>query len=115
MPLTTKSEPTLYAVLQSPPGATREELHEAYLKLAFDLRHVVESTTPTPEKDAQRFREITGAWGVLKDSKARRQYDAKLKLAGNQCTNCEGTGRKWTFATRREELCKVCKGTGQKQ
>jgi DnaJ-class molecular chaperone len=112
MPVAAK-QPTLYAVLQSPPGATREELHEAYLKLAFELRHVVETNTYS-EKDATRFRDITAAWGLLKDAKARRNYDAKLRLAGNQCTNCEGTGRKWTFATRREELCKICKGTGQK-
>ena len=107
-------EKTLYEVLSAPPGATNEELHDAYLKLAFELHPDRFPEDVYTVAQGERFREITAAWGLLKDAKARRNYDQKLKLAGNQCTYCEGTGKRWTFAQRREGLCEFCKGTGQK-
>ena len=106
---------TLYMVLGMPPAATTEQLHDAYLQRAYDLRHVVNTTETVTGKDAEEFCQLTAAWSVLRDSKSRRNYDDQLRLAGNQCAVCEGKGTKWTFAARKENICAACAGTGQNQ
>jgi curved DNA-binding protein CbpA len=96
-----KREATLYSLFGLPPGSTAEELHEAYLKLAFTLH---------PDRNGGAdagFSALTAAWAVLKDKARRRQYDLQLKLAGGQCSQCEGTGYAW-----RGRACLPCEGTG---
>jgi DnaJ-class molecular chaperone len=95
-------QPTLYAVLGMPPGTGSKDLHARYLDLAFELH-------PDRHGDEDKFKSLTAAWGTLKDPATRRIYDQKLKMEGNQCSRCLGSGI--SYGSR---LCGQCLGTGQK-
>ena len=99
---------THYEVLRLPPASSAEQLHRRYLEIAF-------SCHPDRGGDEKKFQALTEAWGVLKDRASRARYDAQLKLSGEQCPTCEGSGLKWTFAERKEVICKACGGTGQRE
>lgn len=96
-----KPQPTLYALLGARPGDPTEDIHKLYLNLAYQLH---------PDRNGGAdagFSALTQAWAVLRDRDRRRQYDLQLKLAGNQCAQCRGTGYAW-----RGRACLACEGTG---
>ena len=96
-----KREATLYSLFGLPPGSSPEQLHEAYLRLAWELH-------PDRNDGADAgFSALTAAWAVLRDRERRRQYDLQLQLAGGQCAVCKGTGYAW-----RGRVCLGCEGSG---
>jgi DnaJ-class molecular chaperone len=100
-----------YKTLGVSPSISAEDLHRAYKALAIRYH---------PDKNggaihAGKFTEITAAWGVLKDAKARREYDAQLKLLRKACADCNGTGvrtRASGFTSIVEVKCIPCNGEG---
>lgn len=100
-----------YKTLGVSPSISAEELNKAFKKLAI-LFH--------PDKQggaihAGRFTEITAAWGVLKDAKTRREYDAQLKLLRKACVDCNGLGTRTKargFTATVTLTCETCKGEG---
>jgi DnaJ-class molecular chaperone len=101
---------TWYEILDCPPGSAHEALHARYLELAKALHPDV---SKVPHAEAQ-FKLLTAAWGALKDPGRRRNYDARLRLAGGQCPDCDGRGLRWTFKLKAEGPCATCGGTGQR-
>lgn len=101
-----KPKPTHYMVLRVPPCSLVEEIHDAFLELAF-------KTHPDRGGNLEEFQAINLAWGILKNKESRELYDSKLKIEGNLCGHCNGRGRKWKFPNG-EQLCVICLGTGQK-
>ncbi len=61
--------PDLYAVLGVPKSASQQEIKKAYRKLAAELHP---DKNPSAE---QRFKDVTGAYEVLGDTKKRKLYD----------------------------------------
>jgi DnaJ-class molecular chaperone len=102
---------THYETLRMPPASSREDLHRAYLDLA-EAAHSRGNFEPG-------FAEVTTAWAILKDSKARRLYDRQLKLEGIlDCARCEGRGLRayqvsWSISE--ERVCRECNGTGRRR
>jgi len=104
---------TLYAILELPPGATREELH-ARGKSLSGLWH--------PDRadggDVERYKELQEAYAVLKNDEARALYDRRLRMDGVNCPACAGAGRvqrTLSFTRTTQELCAACAGTGRKE
>ena len=98
---------TAYDILGCPPAASAEQLHDAYLALAFELH-------PDRGGDPEKFKTVALAWGQLRSKEARARYDAQLKLEGVlDCEPCKGTGLRWTFG-RGEAACSACGGKGRK-
>lgn len=102
--------PTYYAVLGVPPASSYQKLHERYRALAVEQH-------PDKGGDAEKFKAIALAWGVLRDAERRRKYDAQLLLEGRfSCITCGGKGLRTGFAGRKflkEVLCESCNGTGE--
>lgn len=67
--------PTLYDFLEVSPYASQETISAAFRSL---------STKYHPDKqktgDAERYKDITAAWAVLKDPKTREKYDRHIGL-----------------------------------
>src|ERR687895_2660459 len=61
-----------YAVLGVSPNASDADIKKAYRKLA--QKHHPDSNRDDPKAD-EKFKEISQAYDVLKDSKKRQQYD----------------------------------------
>ena len=61
-----------YEVLGVQKGATKEQIKDAYRKLALQFHP---DRNKAPEAEA-RFKEISEAYAVLSDDEKRRQYDA---------------------------------------
>ena len=61
-----------YEVLGVPRGATKEQIKDAYRKLALQFHP---DRNKSPEAEA-RFKEISEAYAVLSDVEKRRQYDS---------------------------------------
>lgn len=100
--------PTYYALLGVPPGAAVDVIHRAYLALAVQHH-------PDKGGDAERFKTIALAYGVLKNAELRKRYDAALRLERRACKECDGRGllrRSASFTTVREVTCHACTGGG---
>ena len=103
-------ENTHYDTLGCSPGATEEQLHSAYLELAFHLHPDREGG------DEAKFKVIAAAWGVLKNKEFRAAYDKKLALESRlNCGRCQGLGLRSGFTNGKYERnirCEACKGKG---
>ena len=101
---------TYYALLGVAPSAEYRVIHAAYLKLAVELH-------PDKGGDAERFKQVALAYGVLKNEELRKKYDAALKAESVlNCKRCEGKGmitKTSGFTARRTVECAACAGTGQ--
>lgn len=103
---------THYSALSVRPGSSDHDIRAKYLELAVQFH---------PDKrpaDLEYFKTITAAYSVLKDADRRRAYDMALKLFGNQCEGCKGTGTQRFsvgFSKVRESDCQFCEGTGQNE
>lgn len=64
-------EKDYYKILGVPRNATKEEIKNAYRKLAFQY-HPDRNKSPDAE---EKFKEISEAYAVLSDDEKRRQYD----------------------------------------
>jgi DnaJ-class molecular chaperone len=103
---------THYEVLGLPPASSYKQLHTRYRELAQRYHPDV-----AEGGEAEKFKEIALAWGVLKDDIARKKYDAMLYLEGNQCPACKGAGLQPTFVKGRynkNARCRTCGGSGRK-
>jgi preprotein translocase subunit Sec63 len=70
------STPNHYQVLQLSPGATDQELRQAFRGLS---KRYHPDTTTLPAREAEAaFRQLRQAYAVLSDPAARRVYDAAL-------------------------------------
>jgi curved DNA-binding protein CbpA len=101
---------TAYDLLGCPPAASIEQLHEAYLQIAF-------STHPDRGGDGEKFKAVALAWGQVKMTEERRRYDRQLKLEGVlNCLPCKGRGVRSYFERgrfKKDAVCLACKGTGR--
>jgi DnaJ-class molecular chaperone len=75
-----------YTVLGVPFNATDREVRAAFVKLAAALH------PDTHDTDGAAFREVSEAYGVLKDAGQRLVYDAELLLLSPRCSDCNGSG-----------------------
>ena len=66
-----------YAILGVPSSATADEIKKQYRRLAKKYHP---DTNPDDAKAAERFKEISEAYGVLGDEAKRKQYDDMRKL-----------------------------------
>ena len=66
----------LYALLQLSPGASRNDLRQAFRTLS-KLYHPDTTRLPAVEAE-QAFQRLRQAYAVLSDPEARRRYDAQL-------------------------------------
>jgi DnaJ-class molecular chaperone len=62
-----------YQILGVSQNASQEEIKKAFRKLAF--KHHPDTNPGSEEQAAERFKEISEAYGVLGDASKRRQYD----------------------------------------
>jgi DnaJ-class molecular chaperone len=63
-----------------------------------------------------KFAELSAAYAVLSDPKARLRYDNELALVSTECPYCEGQGVKWRsigFTGKAATKCKMCNGVGR--
>jgi DnaJ-class molecular chaperone len=66
-----------YRILGVPENASQAEIKKAFRKLAF--QHHPDTNPGNEQEAAERFKEISEAYGVLGDESKRRQYDAARK------------------------------------
>src|SRR4051812_35901541 len=66
-----------YATLGVPASATAEEIKKSYRRLA--KQHHPDANASDP-KAAERFKEISEAYGVVGDAEKRKQYDDMRRL-----------------------------------
>jgi molecular chaperone DnaJ len=66
------AEKDFYSILGVPRGATKDQIKDAYRKLALQF-HPDRNKSPEAE---EKFKEISEAYAVLSDDEKRRQYDA---------------------------------------
>lgn len=82
-----EEEITLYEVLGVSPAASRDEMKQHYNALARRYHpDAIRSRpklmfvgTPPPQEEEPDFGEISAAWKVLSDEKARKKYDRELQ------------------------------------
>ena len=70
--------PTHYALLELQPGASEQELRQAFRQLSKRF-HPDTTTLPAAEAE-QAFQRLREAYAVLSDPEQRRRYDALLAL-----------------------------------
>src|SRR5689334_13452734 len=66
-----------YAVLGVSPTATQDEIKKQYRRLAKQYHP---DTNKNDAKAAERFKEISEAYGVVGDAEKRKQYDEMRRL-----------------------------------
>lgn len=70
------SSPSYYALLELAPGASEQELRQAFRQLS---KRFHPDTTSLPAAEAeQAFQRLREAYAVLSDPEQRRRYDARL-------------------------------------
>ena len=70
------SSPSSYALLELAPGASEQELRQAFRQLS---KRFHPDTTSLPAAEAeQAFQRLREAYAVLSDPEQRRRYDARL-------------------------------------
>ena len=67
---------TLYEILGVKEDVSKQEIRKAYRQLAKDSHP---DKNPGDKAAEERFKELSGAYGVLSDDKKRAQYDRRLK------------------------------------
>ena len=72
-------QPSYYALLELDPGASEQELRQAFRSLS--KRFHPDTTSLPAEQAEQGFRRLREAYGVLSDPEQRRRYDALLAAA----------------------------------
>lgn len=110
-----KREPTYYEVLGAPPGSSLEMLHSKFKELAVQW-HPDKVQGAAALAHTLVLTSITEAYGVLKDTVRRKEYDARLALQGGACMFCQGKGLKTkqhSFAHRTTAECDRCNGSGR--
>ena len=101
-------EKSLYEILGVPPAAVLEDVKKAYRALSMSLH-------PDQGGDVAAFMAVLDAYKVLSDTKARRNYDALLRLTHDVCPGCSGDGvryRQKGFTGREAYPCVECGGAG---
>lgn len=94
-----------YKTMGLPPKATEVQIKTRYLSLMRELHPDKGGTT-------EACAEISLAYAVLKDRRARAALDERIKISGEaECIECSGTGQRGLV---KRITCKFCKGTGWK-
>ena len=107
--------PHHYEVLGIHRSSTPAETRGAYQVLVRELhpdRH-----GGTPEANAA-FALVTCAYGVLREEKSRIAYDRRLRVLGENCGPCSGsgrTGKSQGFSKTVWSICAACRGSGVKE
>jgi len=77
--LASDPSPSYYTLLELAPGASEQELRQAFRSLS--KRFHPDTTSLPPLEAQQRFRRLSEAYAVLSDPEQRRRYDALLAAA----------------------------------
>ena len=102
-------EKSHYEILGVTCSFTANELKAAWRALAR-VNH------PDRGGIADSFAEVSRAYAILSDAKARTAYDAAQKLFTNPCPKCNGEGvtyRQKGFTNRVATKCDACHGNGR--
>ncbi len=93
-----------YKTLGVPFSATNEQIKEKY-------REIMRTCHPDKGGTAEQAAEMSAAYHVLTDRRARQTHDKVLALSGIvACGECQGTGA----VRRRKQMhpCEKCQGRG---
>jgi DnaJ-class molecular chaperone len=104
---------TNYEILGITRSTGQEELKAAWKKLA---RECHPDRFGGSSEASSKFAELSAAYTVLSDPKARLRYDNELDIATGVCAACSGSGVIWKqkgFTSKTEVKCKACRGTGR--
>lgn len=104
--------PNHYRTLAVHRKATPDEIKAARNAVAKGLHPDLNANDPAK---ANQMAEVNVAYGVLSDTKQRKEYDTKLSLLCARCSACEGEGVKSKqkgFTKKILVPCKYCDGTG---
>ena len=88
----------LYEILGVQKGATQDEIKKAYRKLA---RQYHPDRNPGDKEAEERFKEIQGAYDVLRDPEKRKQYD---QLGSRIFTSGGGRGGNYQWSGNIDDL-----------
>ena len=108
-----KVRATYYEILGVSKDAADKAILESWRLLARMLHPDKNGGTA---KAAEDFAELSCAYNVLRDPKARKKYDMAQKILTEPCPWCEGTGSTWKqkgFTIRIKSVCSNCKGAGR--
>lgn len=99
---------TYYEVLGVYPGATQQEIKDA-----FKAKALVEHPDHGGDPEAWRF--VQDAYTILKQPVSRAPYDLALETLHGRCQACDGQGFVYKMTTlfdRKRVECSACKGRG---
>lgn len=105
--------PTHYEVMGVCRSSSFEQLKDSWRALSRVLHP--DRNGGTPEAN-ERFAQVTAAYAVLSDIKARARYDAGLTLITDECSICHGDGAVYKqkgFVGKVGTICAKCGGSGR--
>ena len=104
---------TNYEILGITRSTSQEDLKAAWKKLA---RECHPDRNGASEEATAKFADLSAAYAVLSEPKARLKYDAGLDLTSSKCEYCDGQGVKWRsigFTGGAATKCSMCNGVGR--
>lgn len=99
-----------YMILGAAPSATYDELHTKFKALCVRYH-------PDRGGDAEKYKQVSRAYSVLKDPGLRAEYDERIRMLVPPCATCGGSGvEKKTGRNFQTTIaqCSSCGGTGRR-